>query len=96
MLVITGCSSKDEGFLVVSELPLEEAAKKLGLVFYDLPDMVDCDGNVADRQFFAATRVSVDDIREGIRRYDETGRGVWEIWTQELVQDVNLSKVVCW
>jgi hypothetical protein len=91
MIAITGYSDKEDDFLIVSEQTAEEVAKLLGLVYYDLKDVVTCyDGRTEDRlELFTKSDVSEQDIRDRWKKWSNPrSYGIWVI----LVQDIEFDQ----
>ena len=92
MIVVTGFSSKSEGFLVISEKPLAEVAECLDLVYMEIEFMS------STYDIFTRPQFTEEDVLEAFRTYGvgDLGRGIWEVFSQDVTLDRNLTGVAHW
>lgn len=88
--VITGYSSKEDGFLIITDRELSEVAVGMGMVhktFDDQDLFVDPD-RLIDGELSGGDATNIAD--------SETPRGVYRVFVAEFKLDENLSGAVCW
>ncbi len=98
MRVVTGHSSKDEGFLYITQKSMEELATHIGLHYFVVAN-VKTPAYKGDVRVFVHPELTQKDVVGLVNDpdwYGEFGRGIWWVYDEEVVEDVNLADAVCW